>query len=199
MEPQLQSTSARPASVRPRGRSCGNIALVAACLLSFCVAGCPKDKVHAKLPKIIPPVPAPAEPLDPPYILGQEPTDTTLAMIPETLPAPPPERPHPTTPRKPAADSPAATKPATPTISPEISPSDQAAYEHRIRENIDTAERNLQQASSHQLNATQKDMAEKIKGFVESAKEAMQAADWTRAQNLSQKAQVLSAELVGTL
>jgi len=193
MEPQLQSTSIRAAWARPRANF-----LLAACVLSLAVAGCPKNNVHAKFAKIIPPVPAPADPPEPPYILGQEPTDTTLAMIPESQPPAPPERPRPT-PRKPAADSTAASKPATPVISPEISPSDQVAYERRIKENIDTATRNLQQASGHQLNDTQKDMAEKIRGFVDQAHEAMQASDWTRAQNLAQKAQVLSAELVGSL
>jgi hypothetical protein len=194
MEPQLQSTSIRVALARPRA----NFALLAACVLTLALAGCPKNNVHTKFSKIIPPVPAQAEAPEPPYILGQEPTDTTLAMIPESEPPAPPERPHPA-PRKPAADSTSASKPATPVISPEISPSDQAAYERRIKENIDSATRNLQQASGHQLNDTQKDMAEKIKGFVDQAHEAMQASDWTRAQNLAQKAQVLSAELVGSL
>jgi len=167
-------------------------------LLTVGLAGCPREKVHAKMPKIIPPVPAVVEPPIPPYILGEEPADTTLAMIPESLPAPPPERTRTSPPRKPAADPSPATHPAVPVISPQISAGDQAAYEHRINENINTAERNLKQASAHQFNATQKDMAEKIRGFIDQAMEAMQASDWTRAQNLSQKAQVLSGELVNS-
>src|SRR5271168_3851181 len=186
MEPQLPFIASPAASLRPSAK----FALIAACLLAVGLAGCPREKVHAKMPKIIPPVP--------PYILGVEPTDTTLAMIPESLPAPPPERAHPTPPRKPSADTPATPKPAVPVISPQISPADQAAYEQRITENLTTAERNLQQASAHQLNASQKDMAEKIRSFVDQAHEAMQASDWTRAQNLAQKAQVLSSELVGS-
>ncbi len=194
MEPQLPFIASPVASLRPRAK----FALVAACLLAVGLAGCPREKVHAKMPKIIPPVPAVAEPPDPPYILGAEPTDTTLAMIPESLPVPPPEPARPAPPRKPAADVPATPKPAVPVISPQISPADQAAYEQRITENLTTAERNLQQASAHQLNASQKDMAEKIRSFVDQAHEAMQASDWTRAQNLAQKAQVLSSELVGS-
>ncbi len=194
MEPQLQSRQTLAASLRPRAR----LGLVVACLLSIGLAGCPREKVHAKMPKIIPPVPAVVEPPIPPYILGEEPADTTLAMIPESLPAPPPERTHASPPRKPAADPSPAAHPATPVISPQISAGDQAAYEHRINENINTAERNLKQASAHQFNATQKDMAEKIRGFIDQAQEAMQASDWTRAQNLSQKAQVLSGELVNS-
>jgi len=194
MEPQLQSRRTLAASLRPRAR----LVLVVACLLSAGLAGCPREKVHAKMPKIIPPVPAVVEPPTPPYILGEEPADTTLAMIPESLPAPPPERTHASPPRKPAADPSPAAHPAAPVISPQISAGDQAAYEHRIKENIDTAERNLQQAKSHSLNSSQQDMAEKIKLFVEQAHDAMLASDWTRAQNLAQKAQVLSAELVNS-
>ena len=150
------------------------------------------------MPKIIPPVPTIVEPPPAPYILADQPGDTTLAMIPESLPAPPPDHPHASPPRRPPTETVPPPKPAAPAISPQISPADQATYEHRINENISTAERNLQQASAHQLNATQKDMAEKIKGFVDQAREAMQASDWTRAQNLAQKAQVLSNELVGS-
>ncbi len=194
MEPQLQSRHTLAASLRLRAR----LLLVVACLLSIGVTGCPREKVHAKMPKIIPPVPAVVEPPIPPYILGEEPADTTLAMIPESLPAPPPERTHASPPRKPAADSSPVAHPAVPVISPQISAGEQAAYEHRIKENIDTAERNLQQAKSHSLNSSQQDMAEKIKLFVEQAQDAMLASDWTRAQNLAQKAQVLSAELVNS-
>jgi chromatin segregation and condensation protein Rec8/ScpA/Scc1 (kleisin family) len=166
--------------------------------VSLGVAGCPHDKVHAKMPKIIPPVPVNVEPLIPPDIHGEEPTDTALAMIPEYLPTPPPERTHASPPRKPAADATVTPKPAAPMISPNISPADQAAYQHRIEENLDTAQRNLQQAKSRQLNSAQQDMAEKVKTFIQQAQEAMQASDWTRAQNLAQKAQVLSAELIGS-
>jgi hypothetical protein len=194
MEPQLPFIASPVAPLRTRAK----FALIAVCLLAVGLAGCPREKVHAKMPKIIPPVPAVADPPEPPYILGTEPTDTTLAMIPESLPAPPPERAHPAPTRKPSSDSPPTPKPAAPAISPQISPADRAAYEHRIDENLTTAERNLQQASSHQLDATQKDMAEKIRSFMDQAREAMQASDWTRAQNLAQKAQVLSAELVGS-
>lgn len=194
MEPQLPFNSPCAAPLRPHAK----IALAGVCLLAFGLAGCPKQKVNARFPKIIPPVPTIVEPPPAPYILGDEPADTTLAMIPESLPTPPPDHPHASPPRKPVAEAAAPPKPAAPAISPQISPADQATYEHRINENISTAERNLQQASAHQLNATQKDMAEKIKGFVDQSREAMQAADWTRAQNLAQKAQVLSVELIGS-
>ena len=156
-------------------------------------------KFTRRCPRLFRPVPAIVEPPIPPYILGEEPADTTLAMIPESLPAPPPGA-HACELRRasPPADPSPAEASRDPVISPQISAGDQAAYERRINENINTAERNLQQASAHQFNATQKDMAEKIRGFMDQAQEAMQASDWTRAQNLAQKAQVLSGELVNS-
>jgi len=59
-----------------------------------------------------------------------------------------------------------------------------------------TAEHNLQFANGKQLSAAQKDLTEKIKGFLSQSHEAIMADDWVRAQNLAEKARVLSAELV---
>jgi hypothetical protein len=50
--------------------------------------------------------------------------------------------------------------------------------------------------SGKQLNAAQKDLADKISGFLAEAHGAILADDWVRAQNLAEKARVLSAELV---
>lgn len=59
-----------------------------------------------------------------------------------------------------------------------------------------TAERNLQSASGKQLSAAQKDLVEKIRGFLNQSHEAIKSDDWVRAQSLAEKARVLSAELV---
>jgi len=50
-----------------------------------------------------------------------------------------------------------------------------------------------------QLNPTQSDLVEKIRGFLRQAREAIRDSDWLRAKNLAQKAQVLSAELINSL
>ena len=50
--------------------------------------------------------------------------------------------------------------------------------------------------AGRRLNAVQDDLAEKVRGFLSQAHEAIRANDWVRAQNLAEKAQVLSAELV---
>lgn len=61
------------------------------------------------------------------------------------------------------------------------------------------AEKNLQLATGKQLRAAQKDLVEKISGFLGQAHEAILADDWIRAQNLAEKALVLSTELVKSL
>lgn len=42
-------------------------------------------------------------------------------------------------------------------------------------------------------------MVDKIRGFLEQAQDAIRTSDWSRAKNLSQKAYLLSIELVKTL
>jgi hypothetical protein len=57
----------------------------------------------------------------------------------------------------------------------------------------------LQAAAGKKLNAAQKDLVEKINGFLGQAREAIVAGDWVRAKNLAEKARVLSDELVKSL
>ncbi|MHB8502052.1 MAG: hypothetical protein ACYDCG_15435 [Candidatus Acidiferrales bacterium] len=64
---------------------------------------------------------------------------------------------------------------------------------------MSTAERNLAAASGKSLNATQSDLASKVRGFISDAREAGRAGDWARARDLAQKAQVLSEQLTGSL
>ncbi len=90
-------------------------------------------------------------------------------------------------------------RPTTPQLSPRMSPQEQAAAEKQTREDIGAAERNLRSALGRQLNPTQSDLVEKIRGFLGQAREAIRDSDWLRAKNLAQKAQVLSAELINSL
>jgi hypothetical protein len=61
------------------------------------------------------------------------------------------------------------------------------------------AERNLAAVAGKSLNATQSDLASKVRIFISDARESGRAGDWTRARDLAKKAQVLSEELVGSL
>jgi hypothetical protein len=131
--------------------------------------------------------------------------------VPPTLPAaeePPVSADLPATnpmpaPRRPSAEQPNASEPAShppaPQISPQLSPGDQASYVRSTNEDLATAERSLQQASGRQLNAAQQDLAGKIRSFTDQARDAGKGGDWTRAQNLAQKARLLSIELINSL
>jgi hypothetical protein len=100
---------------------------------------------------------------------------------------------------RPAPSEPVAPKPDAPQIAPQLTPAEQAAAEKQAKKDIDTAENNLQVAYGKQLNATQHDLVEKIRGFLGQSREALRTEDWTRAQSLAQKARVLSVELVNSL
>jgi hypothetical protein len=187
--------------------------LLLACGLSLAATGCARKQVHAAPPA---PVPAPSS-----ASAGRPMTtapDTTAAPPVETAP-PPPVLPvasapppvalpatRPPAPRRPAGEQPAAeaeaeppARPAAPQISPQLSPGDQASYERKTSDDIAVAERNLQQAGGRPLSAAQQDLVEKIRSFLSQSREAGKGGDWARAQNLAQKARLLSVELLNSL
>jgi type IV secretory pathway VirB10-like protein len=186
--------------------NCTDARIVAAllvCGLSLGLASCDK-KVKAAPPVATSPAPVikQTQPSTEP-----EPTPPTENAAPPATNPPPtdpvlPPAPH-KQPKKSAtesADQPAETsRPPAPQISPQLSPGDQASYERKTNDDISVAEKNLQQASGRQLNAAQQDLAEKIRSFLAQSHEATKGNDWTRAQNLAQKARLLSIELVNSL
>jgi hypothetical protein len=80
-----------------------------------------------------------------------------------------------------------------------LSAADQQRLTRLAADQIRVAERNLQAATGRRLNSVQDDLYQKVQGFLSQAHEAIRANDWVRAQNLAEKAQVLSAELVKSL
>jgi outer membrane biosynthesis protein TonB len=166
-------------------------AFVAGCASKHIVKAAPPS-VSAPPPEETAPMPPPATP--PPVTTTEEPAPEVPSPVPPPAPGkrpPAPRRPAPTE----TAD-PAPAKPAAPQISPQLSPRDLDATKKSTTANITTAEQNLQLANGKQLSASQKDLSEKIKGFLSQSHEAIMADDWVRAQNLAEKARVLSAELV---
>ena len=126
--------------------------------------------------------------------LGIEP-----APIPTRLGAP---RNSPTRPRvaaSPATEPAAAEKPREPTIVPELSTGELEAAKADAQASLDAAERNLAAMRGKALNEAQADLASKIRGFMDAAREAMRNGDWQRATNLAKKAEVLSRELAGRM
>jgi len=180
--------------------------------LPLVLSGCNETKVHAAAPVAAAPSPAsterpmsvapdtdaapPAEVVASPPAL---PPPAALPPAPVTL-APPKPAPPRRTAGEPAAESEAEqpSHPPAPQIAPQLSPSDQATYQRKTTDDIDGAERNLQQTSGKQLNAVQQDLVGKIRSFLAQARDASKDGDWARAQNLAQKARLLSDELIGS-
>jgi hypothetical protein len=165
------------------------------------LAGCGRNIVRAASPSVAtPPGPEPRpvatatppaeEPIPAPEISQPAPE---LAPSPAAEPVPPRPRPAP-------APVTVPSQPAPPVPSPRLSPILTAADQQRLTElatdQIRVAERNLQSATGRRLNSLQQDLYQKVQGFLAQSHEAIRANDWVRAQNLAEKAQVLSAELV---
>jgi hypothetical protein len=99
----------------------------------------------------------------------------------------------------PPAPEPAATeKLPQHIIAPEVTTEEQMAAQAEMQHSLDLVEKNLALAWGKNLNATQKDLVSKIRGFTENAQEAMRSGDWMRAKNLSKKAEVLSDQLAAS-
>lgn len=167
--------------------------------LSACLAGCAsKHIVRAAPPSVSTPPPTETAPMPAPQ--APPPVETTEEPAPEVpspaITATPPKRPS--APKRPPAETAEATptKPAPPQLSPQLSERDLEATKANTTRSITTAEQNLQLATGRQLSPAQKDLTEKIKGFLGQSHEAIRVDDWIRAQNLAEKARVLSAELV---
>jgi hypothetical protein len=185
--------------------------LLAICAATIGLGGCEDKKVHAAAPVAAAPAPAATErPMSvAPDTDATPPTEAvaTPPAVPTTEAAAPPAvsipQPKPVVPRKPAEASAESTTeqpahPAAPQIAPQLSDTDQAAYFRRTEEDTKVAEQNLQQTSGKQLNAAQQDLVAKIRSFLSQSKDASKDGDWARAQNLAQKARLLSGELIGS-
>jgi hypothetical protein len=171
---------------------CGSLAFV---------AGCHRHKVMAAPP--VSTAPATTEPQSPAPL----PIETKLEPVHETppptapttaAPAPAPSIPRPAPRKTDPVPVPVPERPPAPLISPQLSPDDQAALERKTNEKIAGAEKNLQRAYGRDLNAAQHDLVEKINNFLGQSREALRAADWTRAYNLAQKAYLLSIDLASS-
>jgi outer membrane biosynthesis protein TonB len=196
---------ASPSVMRPEksNRMLATTAALVVCLLALLSTGCFGRKTHVATPVATAPAAKPVTetketpPATPPPAV-KTPQSATVQLPDSGSPTAEPPKP-PAPPHKQTAENTAPPKPPAPQIAPQLSPDDQAAYERKTNENITTAEKNLQSASGRNLNPTQNDLVEKIRGFLAQSREAMTASDWTRADNLSQKAYLLSVELINSL
>ena len=123
-----------------------------------------------------------------------------MIPVPATPPMVKPTQPRPRPPAEAEAPKPKAEpEPEPPQIAPQLSARQLADAQRRTSTDIVAAEKNLQLANGKQLNATQTDLADKVRGFLGQAHDAIRASDWVRAQNLAHKAQILSGELAKSL
>ena|SRR6185437_6606796 len=176
--------------------------------LSFLTAGCSQQRVRAASPAAAPLPPTAERPMN----IAPD----TNATPPESpVPAPPavanssaqpveivPDQPA--APRKPGssveeAASQPSPHPRAPQISPQLSPGDQAAYQRKTNDDVSATEKNLEHTKGKQLSAPQRDLIEKIHSFISQSRDAGKDGDWSRAENLAQKARLLSAELINSL
>jgi hypothetical protein len=134
--------------------------------------------------------------------------DESVDPVPELqleLPPPPPllavhsspARPH--VAPAPAPENNAENKTEAPAIAPQMSDAEASAARQQMTSSLSQAEKNLARSQGRKLNATQSDLATKIKQFIGDAQSASREGDWTRARSLATKAQVLSEELASSL
>jgi outer membrane murein-binding lipoprotein Lpp len=191
-------------SVKSRSHAC--VALVFCVCAALLISGCAERK------------PAPvswrgaglSRPIVPATVTAPKPRplpDESVDPVPELqleLPPPPPLLAVHTAPARPrVAPAPAAEntaeRPEAPVIAPQMSDAEASAARQQMTSSISEAEKNLARSQGRTLNATQSDLATKIKQFIGDAQSASREGDWTRARSLATKAQVLSEELASSL
>jgi len=180
-----------------------NILIILLCVAAAGLAGCRRNIVRAAPPSVT--SPPDTEPFPQPTVANPQPAAAPAEPPDVKTPAPQPvpavaEQPRPRPPVEAEAAAPKPEPEPEPLqIAPQLTAKAQAAAVRTTTDDIRVAERNLQVAYGRQLNASQNDLVGKIAGFLAQAHEAIRTGDWVRAQNLAQKAQVLSVELIKSL
>ncbi len=163
----------------------------------FCCGGCiTKKPTGYRISPVVlasPVIPraATADPIDPPPDISSE-----IAEVPPPLTTPRSGPARPKVAAPPPAEPVIVEKPADPVIVPDLTSDELNIAKRDAQKSLDTAEANLAKTQGKPLNAAQQDVVSKIRGFMESSRDAMKASDWARARNLAKKAEVLSREVV---
>jgi len=123
-----------------------------------------------------------------PDILPEETEPIPQLVVPTGVPA------RPRVAAVPAREAESEAKVAEPIIAPEMTDQQLAAAKVATQQSLNVALHNLSLTQGRTLNATQQDLASKIRGFVDSARQAIQNHDWQRARIQAKKAEVLSQE-----
>ena len=179
----------------PANESSSKKILLLACACALVCCGCVTKKRPAfrvsQLAMNRPIVPQPLDvSLSDPPIIPYEVEPVPRLVAPRTGP------PRPRVAAAPAPGPAASEKPPEPIIAPELSDEQLSAAKVDTQKSLVVAERNLSLVQGRPLNAAQQDLVSKIRGFVDSAREAMKENDWQRARSQAKKAEVLSREFV---
>jgi hypothetical protein len=133
---------------------------------------------------------APAE--DPAELrLVFNPPEGPFPMVPQSVP----RRPRVVTP-PPVSTEPSKTQ--SPFVAPQLTVQESSTAQQETTASLAAAEKNLDALHGKTLNSAQSDMAAKVTGFMTDARAAAANGDWTSAQTLARKAQLLAEELVKT-
>jgi hypothetical protein len=190
----MAETEAKGQMIKQRETRKGLAALLCACGVWTC--GCATRRAPAKPVVNFVAVVHPVLPAAKPQVEA-EPPDLEV----EALPAPPTIGPNRLQPVKPRVATTTTAEPAggdkvvEPTIAPEVTTQEETEAKAESQHSLDVAEKNLSVTQGKKLNAMQADLASKVRGFADNAREAMKSGDWVRAKNLSKKAEVLSEQL----
>ncbi|HWY09254.1 MAG TPA: hypothetical protein VNY24_20505 [Candidatus Acidoferrales bacterium] len=167
--------------------------LLLACACALVCAGCvPKKRPDFPVNQLAMNHPIVPQPLD---VSLTDPPDIPFEV--DLVPRLVVPRGTPARPRVAAAPVPGpapAEKPPEPIIAPELSNEQLSEAKLETQQSLIVAERNLSLTQGRALDAAQQDLVSKIRGFVDSAREAMKENDWQRARSQAKKAEVLSKE-----
>jgi hypothetical protein len=119
------------------------------------------------------------------------PPDGPFPMVPQSVP----RRPRVITP-PPVSTEPSKTQ--SPFVAPQLTVQESSTAQQQTNDSLAAAQKSLDALHGKTLNSAQSDMAAKVTGFMTDARTAAANGDWTSAQTLARKAQLLAEELAKT-
>lgn len=202
----MKHTAAQVPTGPPRARL--PLSLAVLCVSAVVFSGCAERSVKAKAKArafpwstaaVVRPKPlaalavtdSQADETSPELQLDVPPPPSPLALVQSA-----PQRPH--VPQPPSGQNTSA-KPEPPQIMPQLTPEETTAAQQQTNVSLSIAERNIAVTQGKSLNASQLDLASKVRSFITEARDSAHTGDWTRARNAAKKAQVLSEELARSL
>jgi hypothetical protein len=119
------------------------------------------------------------------------PPDGPFPMVPQSVPRRP----------RVIAPPPVSTEPSktqSPFVAPQLTVQESSTAQQQTSDSLAAAQKGLDALHGKTLNSAQSDMAAKVTGFMTDARTAAADGDWTSAQTLARKAQLLAEELAKT-